>query len=146
MADGHLNKCKGCVKSRVNAHRETNLESIKEYDRQRGNLPHRVAARAAYSQTEAYRVSVSASHIKAKAKEPDKYKARTALGNAVRDGILKKQPCRDCGSLDVHGHHEDYSKPLDVIWLCPVHHAALHKAKRAAQRCQASGTPRSYAA
>ena len=27
----------------------------------------------------------------------------------------------------VHAHHEDYDYPLDVIWLCPIHHKARHK-------------------
>lgn len=37
MKDGHLNKCKGCVKSRVGGHRKDNIERIREYDRKRGN-------------------------------------------------------------------------------------------------------------
>jgi hypothetical protein len=41
---------------------------------------------------------------------------------------LTKQPCERCGStIRVHGHHEDYSKPLEVMWLCPIHHAERHR-------------------
>jgi hypothetical protein len=53
---------------------------------------------------------------------PDGYKAQTAVGNAIRDGKLIKQPCQVCRSEDVEGHHEDYSKPLEVEWLCSRHH------------------------
>jgi hypothetical protein len=35
-----------------------------------------------------------------------------------------------CGSKKVHGHHEDYNKPLEVHWLCPKHHKARHKEMR----------------
>jgi len=54
-----------------------------------------------------------------------------AVGNAIRDGRLNRGPCEVCGSREsVEGHHEDYSKPLDVRWLCREHHKALHAFKR----------------
>ena len=127
MADGHLNFCKSCVKKRVTAHRHDNLEAIQEYDRKRGNLPHRVAARKAYAKT----LEGKEAHMRAVRKSrklfPEKYKARGAVANALRSGRLKKQPCEICGDENVHGHHDDYSKPLDVRWLCPVHHREAHK-------------------
>ena len=51
-----------------------------------------------------------------------KHKARQAVTNAVRDRRLIKQPC-PCGETKVQGHHEDYSKPLDVEWLCTKCHS-----------------------
>ena len=54
-------------------------------------------------------------------------KAHSIVANAVRGGRLLKRPCRDCGSKTVHGHHPDYSRPLYVIWLCPIHHRAEHE-------------------
>lgn len=46
---------------------------------------------------------------------------------ALRDGALTPQPCEVCGEKRVHGHHEDYSKPLDVMWLCSTHHGERHR-------------------
>ena len=40
---------------------------------------------------------------------------------------VKKEPCSVCGNVTVHRHHPDYSKPEKVIFLCPLHHARLHK-------------------
>lgn len=51
----------------------------------------------------------------------------------VNAGEMDRQPCEVCGSLPTHGHHEDYGKPLDVVWLCPVHHAMRHAAINAAR-------------
>jgi len=58
---------------------------------------------------------------------PVKYKARRILYEAVRIGSIKRLPCKKCGNIKSQGHHADYSKPLNVIWLCPLHHAELHR-------------------
>jgi hypothetical protein len=65
------------------------------------------------------------------ARNADKRAAHVILGNAVRDGRIEKMPCEVCGSKKrIHGHHDDYGKPLEVRWLCPRHHAEVHNAKR----------------
>jgi hypothetical protein len=51
------------------------------------------------------------------------------ITRAIHDGLMSRQPCRVCGVSDTEAHHEDYSKPYDVIWLCQVHHRRLHKSK-----------------
>ena len=62
------------------------------------------------------------------AKFPEKTKARDMLRNAVATNKIIKEPCEICKtSENVHGHHEDYSKPLEVIWLCYTHHAEVHR-------------------
>ncbi len=50
--------------------------------------------------------------------------ARLAVSNALQDGKITKQPCH-CGSTDVEAHHEDYSNPLDIQWLCKDHHREI---------------------
>jgi hypothetical protein len=61
-------------------------------------------------------------------KFPEKYRAHTAVSNALKLKILFKLPCSVCGTTeDVHAHHDDYTKPLDVIWLCRKHHQERHK-------------------
>jgi hypothetical protein len=58
--------------------------------------------------------------------EEQKARARQAVNDAVKKGTLIRQPCAICGALEADGHHPDYSKPLDVIWLCPPHHRSEH--------------------
>ena len=52
--------------------------------------------------------------------------ARDKARNAIRDGKLTRQPCEVCGAW-AEAHHPDYSKPLEVIWLCVPNHGAEHK-------------------
>jgi hypothetical protein len=61
-----------------------------------------------------------------KNKYPVKAEAHRIFQIAVKDGKIIHQPCEVCGRQDSEGHHEDYSKPLEVIWLCSTHHAERH--------------------
>lgn len=53
--------------------------------------------------------------------------AHALVGKAIRRGELVRQPCEACGSTEVDAHHDDYSKPLDVRWLCRTHHKHHHR-------------------
>lgn len=70
-------------------------------------------------------------HYKRKtiAKYPDKHKARHIFEAAVRKGVITRKPCEICGDPRSEGHHADYDKPLEVIWLCRTHHRERHHAK-----------------
>ena len=122
MADGYLNKCKECAKKDVHKHRKNNIEKIRAYDRKRSKFPHRI--KAVTVNTKKYRTN-----------NPIRYAAHTLLSNAIRNKKIKKLPCEVCGKTNkIHGHHEDYYKPLSVIWLCAKHHSELHKEKRNNER------------
>ena len=59
-------------------------------------------------------------------KYPERYFARYKCKNAIASGKLLREECEYCKRIDTHAHHDDYSKPLDVRWLCPRHHKLLH--------------------
>lgn len=61
-------------------------------------------------------------------RNPEKVFAISVVNNAVAAGKLVKPPvCEQCGTEGrVEGHHEDYLKPLVVIWLCKRCHANRH--------------------
>ena len=113
MADGRLNYCMDCVKARVRRHREKNIDRVRDYDRRRAKKPERIG-------------QIVERARRFRDQHPEKYRAHYIVSNAIRDGRLERRPCDVCGRPDSHGHHEDYSNPLDVIWLCPVCHSALH--------------------
>jgi DnaJ-class molecular chaperone len=55
-------------------------------------------------------------------------RARARLRYAVWTGkVVKPTRCDDCGATgQINGHHHDYSKPLDVQWLCAACHGRAH--------------------
>ena len=56
--------------------------------------------------------------------------ARLRFNEAIRSGKIKRLPCNICGAEPAEGHHPDYSKPLEVVFLCPLHHREVHQAER----------------
>ena len=118
MADGHLGKCKDCAKSDVRLHREQS-EGPREYDAWR------------YRHDPIRRAFVLAGSTRRAAADPVKRAARSAVNHAVRDGrLVKPTICPWCGvdGKRIVGHHEDYAKPLDVVWMCFRCHARYHHA------------------
>lgn len=130
MADGHVNKCKECNKADVRlSYAARPAEERKAYERSRLNDPKRKAMVKAYRERQPPE-RVRAYKEKWVARNQYKRKAQHALANAIREGKVQRQSCERCGSLRAQGHHEDYSKPLDVIWLCPAHHGERHRELR----------------
>jgi ribosomal protein S27AE len=114
MSDGHLNKCKQCTKKDVFENREKNIERIRAYDRERAKHPDRIKASVAV--TKAWRAADKRRSI-----------AHNAVRSAILSGAIVRIPCVRCGETNSLAHHEDYDKPLDVMWLCQPCHKKRHK-------------------
>lgn len=112
----HHSSCKGCCKRYQRAHRD----KTREYGRRHRELN---------IETERARER----KIKRKVvRIPEHEEARRILRNAVASGkIIKPDHCSVCGVLrtprQLHGHHADYSKPFDVIWVCSTCHGRFHR-------------------
>lgn len=127
-ADGYMHICKDCHKSAVRARRVERLDYYREYDRKRADKPHRVRARREYVQTDAGKEARRKATRSYRERNPMRKAAHHAVGNAIRDGKLVRQPCEVCQSTDrIHAHHDDYTKPLDVRWLCEPCHKEWHR-------------------
>ena len=64
------------------------------------------------------------------------YKTRLQVSRRLRHEIemgriTKPTTCSQCHGTQprIEGHHEDYSKPLEVKWLCSLCHASQHRAR-----------------
>ena len=55
-----------------------------------------------------------------------KTKARQTVNIETRARRLKREKCNNCDITKTQAHHEDYTKPLEVLWLCAKHHKELH--------------------
>ena len=86
--------------------------------------PHRYGK---YPTTEKGKIRVKKAHRKSYAKFKDRWITRGKTRYAIKMGKLVKEPCEVCGELKVHAHHDDYTKPLQVRWLCQKHHTELHE-------------------
>jgi hypothetical protein len=71
---------------------------------------------------------------------PERKKAHAAVYEAVKAGhLVRPSVCSLCPrTLNIQAHHVDYSRPLDVQWLCKPCHARADQALAAASR-RASG-------
>ena len=107
------------------------IKKSRQWDRDRyqRDKAKRRAAMAAYMQTPEGKAAKQRAQAAYQERDPQRYQAHYTLTNAVRDRRIERQPCAVCGATDrVQGHHNDYSKPLDVVWLCRDHHALAHNA------------------
>lgn len=114
MADGHVNKCKECNKKDVTKNRNKKIDYYREYDRIRAKIPER--QKAASEITSAWRKA-----------DKRRMKCHNAVTRAIRSGTLIRKPCVKCGNEKSLAHHEDYDKPLEVVWLCQPCHKQRHK-------------------
>lgn len=111
--DGRTASCRECLKKR-----------------DRARYPKERVARAemmrSYLTTESGRAAARRAKRGYAERYPGRKKANIALNNAIRDGRVARDPCHICGAVEVEGHHADYSRQLDVTWLCIEHHNQLH--------------------
>lgn len=103
-------KRKAIWRAHAESNRDKYAESNRAYYRRHGER--RMAALQAYWKA-----------------NPGKREARHAIAYALQTGRIQRKPCEHCGSQKrVHAHHHDYSKPLEVTWLCSICHGKEHRA------------------
>lgn len=112
---GYRCACKQCIIKQSIKHRAANPRS-REYT-------------VLYRQTKSGKESAAKAVRKWNDKNRSKIRAMLRLNYAIGRGYIKSLPCFVCGEK-AHAHHPDYSRPLDVMWLCPAHHKQAHMAAK----------------
>lgn len=99
------------------------------YDKCRANAPHRLKARADYLLTDAGKAASEKAKRRFTERYPAKRKAHVIVGNFLRDGKIKRPDyCEKCHrTVKPQAHHCDYTKPLEIMWLCTKCHADWHR-------------------
>ena len=115
MKDGHLGKCKECTKHDSFIRSRQKVDQIREYEKVR-------------SQTEKRKQNMRLYTKKYKQKHPERTAIMLRVQRAIRSGMLKRPECCSiCGKKTrIYAHHSDYSKPLDVIFVCQSCHKRIH--------------------
>lgn len=128
MGDGHLGKCKPCTRLDVQKNRAERITQYRNYDR----LRYMVNGDRATNNKEYVKKhmdKIREAKGKWASRNPEKRRAHLVVAKELIAGRLKREPCRVCGKA-AHAHHHDYSKPLKVEWLCPLHHSDQHRKER----------------
>jgi len=99
--------------AQVKAYQKEHRRQVQEYERRR-------------SKKSARKVQINTYARRRRKKFPEKTRAYNMLSRAIKKGTIVRQPCEICGKPNAQAHHEDYSKPLDVRWLCFKHHREAH--------------------
>lgn len=134
MPDGHVNKCKECNKKDVRENREARRDYYNHFDRERSKTPERkAAAKLKWEREKNDPICKERARQSRKEwikKNEVKRAAHVLVGHAIKAGKLIPEKCEVCGKKKVDAHHDDYTKPLDVRWLCRKHHIEHHKKER----------------
>ena len=139
---GNKSHCKVCIKERARLNRESKLEYYREYDRNRPNKRERAKKVSEYKNRLRKENPEKFDSVFHKARKNyrknhhDKYLANGKLQYALDTGkVIRPNKCSMCGIECIpQGHHYDYTKPLDVIWLCAKCHSMIHVELRKAER------------
>lgn len=108
------------------AHRDEVLKKNREYNRARLADPLR---RAVFIEQTNKSKRKHAAKWKDydRARDPQKLKARNQIRQRIHDGRLIRGACVICQRPNAQAHHDDYSKPFEIHWLCQRHHNEAHK-------------------
>jgi hypothetical protein len=78
-----------------------------------------------YLATEKGKAARNRAQVNYRKRNRKKQLAHDAVAYAVRMKVLIPSPCWVCGKV-AQAHHPDYDRPLDVVWLCDMHHKQVH--------------------
>ena len=125
-ADGLQRWCRNCRREYDRHWRRARLEVNRQYTR-KYRKAHRKSMREYSRKNRENQRELRREYTRKYYKvHPERLRAATLVKKALRTGELTRLPCEQCGAPNAQAHHQDYSKPLDVVWLCPSCHQLRH--------------------
>ena len=97
------------------------------YEGKRAKTPQKIAQVTRWHQSEYGKLRGRLNRARRFTLNPERYRAKDLIHSLVERGIIQRQPCAKCGDMKSQAHHPDYSKPLEVVWLCQAHHSEEHR-------------------
>lgn len=122
---GVINTCKNCQKEYLKQWKKKNPDKIKKYNKTRNETGIGRKCLREWQKKNKDKIKQNLSRPEVRLK----HLARLTLNNSIKLGKTKRMFCEICGEEKSEAHHEDYNKPLEVMWLCNKHHRELHKLK-----------------
>jgi hypothetical protein len=121
----HCKKCDN-VRSRANYRKNPYECNQKAKEHNRKNPEQKKRQHKRYY--EKHKDKINAKIAERNRKYPKRAKAISIVRSALMKGTLvRPSQCSKCDNKkNIQAHHEDYSKPLEIIWLCASCHAGLH--------------------
>lgn len=128
--DGRSSDCKLCNNARCKARREAKMKDPEWVIAERERCRVKAARRRSEGKTVPSEVFKPLYQRRSRRNNPEKYRAWRIANAAKRRGVLKvPEGCEVCGcpiaKLDMH--HEDYTKPLEVVFMCPTCHGKTRR-------------------
>ncbi len=121
--------CKECCKAKYRQHYQANKERLLKHNKQYAiankdklEITRKVWRDKNKDKVKAYQDKASKKY---RDNNKDKERCYNLVKKAIRQGVLIKQPCIVCNSLDTETHHSDYNQPLSVVWVCRSCHFKL---------------------
>ena len=116
--------CRDCLRPHLNAYAKASRSRRYHANagKYRDKLRRKNLERHAKNRAEHYR-----QNREYEKRHPDRHRAKARVQYALKTGKLTRLPCQVCGVTKTQAHHDDYTRPLDVIWLCRECHAERHR-------------------
>lgn len=129
MKDGHLNNCKSCHNARSIKWNKANKERINANNRARAKTDEVKQKRKKQYTSERGREIAREAVRRYRKRRPMVDAAHRFIRLAVEKGLIQRSnECTECGSSNtVEAHHDDYTKPDVVRWLCKACHETWHR-------------------
>ncbi len=136
VPSGRRNQCQECTNAKMRSWKQGNVSywenkraweasnAVKVKIAKRKCARRRIVKQIAWKN--ANRKRVRESNRKYAMAHPESVLCHARTHRALRSGILTRLACEVCGDKRSQAHHANYMKPLEVKWLCRIHHMAEH--------------------